>query len=74
MKVIFKEKYMGCFLSPVTWDDMRRFDYDYTGFTLPQGAVLPDFIRRTSYPTLETSANGGNVPVVTLSDHLWWDQ
>lgn len=74
LQLIFKEKYVGCFLSPVTWDDMRRFDYDYKNITLPQGAVLSDFIRRTSYPASETSANGSNVPSYTLSDHLWWDQ
>ncbi len=74
LQLIFKEKYVGCFLSPVTWDDMRRFDYNYKDLSLPQGAVLNDFIRRTSYPSSETSANGGNAPSITLSDHLWWDQ
>jgi len=74
LQLIFKEKYVGCFLSPVTWDDMRRFDYNYKNLTLPIGAVLSDFIRRTSYPSNETSANGANVPTVQLSDHLWWDQ
>jgi len=74
LQLIFKEKYVGCFLSPVTWDDMRRFDYNYKDFNLPKGAVLSEFIRRTSYPTVETSANGANTPDVTLIDHLWWDQ
>ncbi|HVT63417.1 MAG TPA: SusD/RagB family nutrient-binding outer membrane lipoprotein, partial [Legionellaceae bacterium] len=74
LQLIMKEKYVGCFLSPVTWDDMRRVDYNYKNITLPKGAVLDDFIRRTSYPTDETSANGGNAPEVNLADHLWWDQ
>ena len=74
LQLVFKEKYVGCFLSPVTWDDMRRFDYNYKDIMLPQGAVLSDFIRRTSYPSNETSANGANAPTVELSDHLWWDQ
>ncbi|MBS1745851.1 MAG: SusD/RagB family nutrient-binding outer membrane lipoprotein [Bacteroidetes bacterium] len=74
LQLIMKEKYIGCFLSPVTWDDMRRFDYNYVDFELPVGCVLGEFIRRTSYPTVEISANGGNVPDVTLTDHLWWDQ
>lgn len=74
LQLIFKEKYIGCLLSPVTWDDMRRFDYNYKNFTLPLGAVLSDFIRRTSYPSNETSANSANAPTVELSDHLWWDQ
>ncbi len=74
LQLILKEKYNGCFLSPVTWDDMRRFDYNYKGITLPKGAVLSEFIRRTSYPTNETSANSANAPTVQLTDHLWWDQ
>jgi hypothetical protein len=74
LALIMKEKYVACFLSPVTWDDMRRFDYTYKNFTLPVGAVLNTFIRRLSYPIDESSTNGKNVPDVALSDHLWWDQ
>jgi hypothetical protein len=55
-------------------DDMRRFDYNYKDFTLPVNAVLTTFIRRTSYPVDELSTNGKNVPVIQLTDHLWWDQ
>jgi hypothetical protein len=71
---IMEEKYIAMFLSPVTWDDMRRTDYDYKDFTLPQNAVLSTFIRRLNYPADEISTNGGNVPNVQMSDHLWWDQ
>lgn len=72
---IMKEKYVACFLSPVTWDDMRRTDYAYKDLTLPVNAVLSTFIRRTSYPVDETATNGENVPVVSgLDEHLWWDQ
>jgi len=74
LALILKEKYVACFLNPVTWDDMRRFDYNYKNFTLPVNAVLSTFIRRTSYPVDEISTNGKNVPDVQLSDHLWWDQ
>ena len=74
LALVMKEKYVACFLSPVTWDDMRRFDYTYKSFTLPVGAVLNTFIRRLSYPVDESSTNGKNVPDVQLSDHLWWDQ
>ena len=72
--LILKKKYVARFLSSVTWDDMRRFDYNYKNFTLPVNAVLNTFIRRTSYPVDEISTNGKNVPVVQLTDHLWWDQ
>lgn len=71
---IMAEKYVALFLNPVTWDDMRRMDYDYKGFMMPQGAVLNTFIRRLSYPVNESSANSANVPDVQLSDKLWWDQ
>jgi len=74
LPLIMKEKYIACFLSPVTWDDMRRMDYNYKNFTLPLGAVLNSFIRRMNYPTDEVSINSSHVPDVQLSDHLWWDK
>lgn len=74
LKLIMKEKYVACFLLPVTWDDMRRFDYNYQAFALPADANLSQFIRRVDYPTVEISTNSANVPVVKLTDRLWWDQ
>jgi hypothetical protein len=72
--LIMKEKYIACFLLPVTWDDMRRYDYAYAGFTLPTDSHLTEFIRRIDYPSVEISTNGKNIPNVELTDHLWWDQ
>jgi hypothetical protein len=74
LALIMKEKYVACFLNPVTWDDLRRMDYAYKDFALPENAVLPNFIRRVNYPNDELSTNGQNAPTVTNSDHLWWDQ
>lgn len=74
LELIMKEKYIACFLSTVTWDDLRRMDYKYTDFSLPVGALLNTFIRRMNYPNDELSRNGKNVPEVQLTDHLWWDQ
>lgn len=75
LKLIFKEKYKALFLSPETWNDARRTNYDYTGFTLPANAVLSTFIRRLDYPSVETTRNGSNVPSVSgLDQKLWWDQ
>lgn len=71
---IMAEKYVALFLNPVTWDDMRRMDYDYKGFQLPQNAVLSTFIQRLSYPVNETSANNAHVPDIQLTDKLWWNQ
>lgn len=75
LALIMKEKYVACFLSPVTWDDMRRTDYKYKDFQLPVHVQLPDFIRRINYPDVAVSRNGNNVPSdIELTDHLWWDQ
>ncbi len=74
LKLITKEKYVACFLMPVTWDDMRRFNYDYKDFVLPVNVSLTTFIRRLDYPSTEISRNGANVPNVQRTDHLWWDQ
>ncbi|PWU03811.1 MAG: SusD/RagB family nutrient-binding outer membrane lipoprotein [Bacteroidetes bacterium] len=73
LQLILKEKYIACFLSPVTWDDARRTDYNYKDFNLPVNALLSSFIRRINYPSNELSRNGANAPNVALSDHLWWD-
>lgn len=74
LSLVFKEKYVACFLMPVTWDDMRRFDYAYKNFALPANVTLTTFIRRGDYPSSEISRNGANVPEVLRTDHLWWDQ
>jgi Starch-binding associating with outer membrane len=74
LSLIMKEKYVACFLMPVTWDDMRRFDYAYKGFALPVNVSLSTFIRRLDYPSSEISRNGANVPDVQRTDPLWWDQ
>ncbi|MGN6402731.1 MAG: SusD/RagB family nutrient-binding outer membrane lipoprotein [Flavisolibacter sp.] len=73
LPLIMKEKYIALFLSPVTWDDMRRMDYMYKDFSLPINAALSTFIRRLSYPINEISSNGKNVPSVSLDQKLWWD-
>lgn len=73
--LILKEKYIATYLNPEAWNDARRFDYQYTDFTLPQNAVLTTFIRRLAYPTGERSKNGKNIPVVSsLTERLWWDK
>jgi len=72
---IFREKYLAMFLSPVTYDDARRFDFNYTGFTLPQGTVLTSPIRRLEYPASEKTRNSTNTPnVPNLTDRLFWDR
>lgn len=75
LSLIFKEKYKALFLSPVSWDDARRYDYQYQDFQFPLNAVTSTFIRRLVYPTVETGRNAQNTPAVTdVTQHLWWDQ
>ncbi|QKZ13197.1 SusD/RagB family nutrient-binding outer membrane lipoprotein [Spirosoma sp. KUDC1026] len=75
LDLIFKEKYVVTYLNPEAWNDARRYDYKYKGFTLPLNAALSTFIRRVGYPNGETSKNGANVPTeVPLSTPLWWDK
>ncbi|HRD58458.1 MAG TPA: SusD/RagB family nutrient-binding outer membrane lipoprotein [Ferruginibacter sp.] len=75
LQLIFKEKYKALFLSPETWNDARRTNYNYTGFSLPANVALPTFIRRLNYPSVELTRNGPNVPSITgLDQKLWWDQ
>ena len=75
LDLIFKEKYAATYLSADAWNDVRRYDYKYKGFRLPEGAVIPNFIRRVAYPADERSKNASNVPVdVSLDTPLWWDK
>lgn len=72
---VHREKYIAMFLSPVTFDDARRTDYNYAGFTMPLGTVLGSPIRRLEYPSSEIQRNTGNTPAVpALTDKLWWDK
>lgn len=75
LQQIFSEKYKALFLMPVTWDDARRFDYQYPLFQLPLNVKTSTFVRRLVYPSVEISRNGSKVPAVTdVTQKLWWDQ
>lgn len=71
---IFREKWKALFLMPVSWDDARRFNYQYNLFQMPLNAKTATFVRRLVYPSVEISRNGANVPAVTdVTQRLWWD-
>ncbi|MGV3761988.1 SusD/RagB family nutrient-binding outer membrane lipoprotein [Parapedobacter sp.] len=75
LDLIFKEKYVVTYLNHEAWNDARRHDYGYEGFQMPQGAVLPAFIRRVAIPNTEIVANRPNIPEQeSLDTPLWWDQ
>jgi hypothetical protein len=73
--LIMKEKYKADFLSPETWNDARRYNYQYKNIQLPLNVVTTTFIRRLIYPGVEESRNGANTPDVNdVTQKLWWDQ
>ena len=77
LKDVFKEKYIALFLSPETWVDARRNNYNYEDFTIPVNhntALGGQFIRRFDYPDAEYERNAANVPDVDLLSKMWWDQ
>ena len=69
-----KEKYKALFLSPETWNDARRYDYNYEDFSLPTGALLPGYIQLAPTPNVELTTNGENASDHELTDNVWWDQ
>jgi hypothetical protein len=74
LELIFREKWKATFLMPVTWDDARRFDYQYQGFMMPLNVLPTTWVRRIHYPSVEDTRNGANVPeVTTVTQRLWWD-
>ena len=75
LETIMWGKYVSLFLQPEVYVDMRRtnmMNTDY--FTLPDDASLSTFPRRWPYASSEKAYNGANVPGVSLTDRLWWDE
>lgn len=71
---IMKEKYIVTFLNPETWNDARRFDYNYEGFQAPENSALGgEMIRLVRYPDSELQRNQANVPNRTMLDRVFWD-
>lgn len=71
---IMKEKYIATFLNPETWNDARRFDYQYQGFMPPANSALGgQMIRLARYPDSELQRNQSNVPDRSMLDRVFWD-
>jgi hypothetical protein len=71
-ELIMTQKYIATFGCSQAYADYRR-----TGFPeipLPVGAVMPAMPVRFPYGQEEITYNGANVPSVTLSTKLWWDE
>jgi hypothetical protein len=77
LDLILKEKYIALFLNPETYNDARRYDFQYEDMTVAAN-LYPElngnFATRLVYPDSETQRNSQNVPTVTLLDKIWWDQ
>ena len=75
LKHIFDQKFIITYLNAEAWNDLRRFNYQVTGFQLPLNANLNNFPRRLDYPNSEISENGENVPQSGgFLNPLWWDK
>lgn len=77
LDLIMKEKYVAMFLHPETWNDARRYNFQYADMTIPDQlneALNGQFSRRLQYPSSEFSTNSANVPEVDLLNRIWWDQ
>jgi len=77
LALVMKEKYVAMFLDPETWNDARRYNFQYTDMTIPVGLnpeLNGQFSRRLQYPSSEFATNSANVPEVNLLDRIWWDQ
>mgnify|MGYP001182291212 CR=1 FL=1 len=77
LDLIMKEKYIALYLSPETWNDARRYNFRYKDMTIPaqlNPALNGQYSRRLQYTSSEFQTNSDNVPKVTISDRVWWDQ
>jgi hypothetical protein len=77
LDLVMKEKYVANFLHPETWNDARRYDFQYADMTVPSQLnteLNGQFSRRLQYPSSEFITNSANVPEVNLLNRIWWDQ
>lgn len=73
---IMKEKYVATFLNPETWNDARRYDYQYAEFSLPANhnpELSGEFIRTVRPPDSEVQRNQSNIPTQSLLQRVFWD-
>ncbi len=71
---VMKEKYIATFLNPETWNDARRYDYQYAEFEAPANSALGgEMIRLVRYPDSELQRNESNVPNRSMLDRVFWD-
>lgn len=72
LEKIMQQKYYALCFQLEVYNDWRR-----TGLPVLQPAspaAISEIPRRYPYPTSEILYNGSNVPAVTLTTRIWWDQ
>ncbi len=78
---IMREKTIATFLSPESFVDLRRYDFDpnvFIGLTLPanhEDSLNGQWARRAQYPSSEQTRNGAEVAKVRQESNVgvWWD-
>lgn len=69
---IITQKYIAGFSTNQPYADYRRTGYPV--LSPPIGSVLPAIPSRFPYSQDELDYNTANVPKITISDKLWWNQ
>ncbi len=69
---IMTQKYIDGVATNQPYADWRRTGLP--ALELAEGAVIPNIPTRFPYAQSELDYNSENVPAVTISDKLWWDQ
>ncbi len=73
LDLIMTQKYIATYGTSQAYADYRRVGLPSIIAPYPDG-VLPAMPTRFPYAQDEITYNGANVPAVTISDKLWWDQ
>lgn len=81
LALIMREKYIATFLSPESFVDLRRYDFDpdvFAGLELPENhneALNGNWVRRAQYPDSEQTRNASEVEQVMqeVTTGVWWD-
>lgn len=66
------QKYIALFLQPEIFSDWRRTGIP--GLEVAESSVINEIPRRWPYSQGEINTNSANVPSVSLTDRVWWDQ
>jgi|FLOH01.1.fsa_nt_gi hypothetical protein len=72
LKNIIEQKYIAGYSTNQPYADYRRTGFPVLSVAL--GAVIPNIPTRFPYAQDELDYNTANVPKITISDKVWWNQ